>query len=208
MARKLSEQTIQEMRKLVLSGFSKYEAAKTLRISSSAVYYHTRDLPSKNTGNWGIRGKTLDVLKQLLNDGYVISKGSTSSNLHTIKKHFPHVKRAQVDGKSIYYLKDKNKQALEAMLKQKQSKIIRCEDISTMSTVFNIQLKKGEKQRFLGKKQMKIHQNLKTCKKKNHSIPKENDSSDTGFLGRFLHSEVLIGVLEHIRVVEVGRLWL
>ena len=192
MARKLSEQTIQEMRKLVLSGFSKYEAAKTLRISSSAVYYHTRDLPSKNTGNWGIRGKTLDVLKQLLNDGYVISKGSISSNLHTIKKHFPHVKRAQVDGKSIYYLKDKNKQALEAMLKQKQSKIMSYADLSTMSTVFDVELKKREKQRFIGKKKGKSHRNTKASKKKNQPFSKEKDSSDDGFLGRFLHSGVLV----------------
>ncbi|MGC9385135.1 MAG: hypothetical protein ACP5D6_11100, partial [Kosmotogaceae bacterium] len=88
------------------------------------VYYHTKDLPSGKPGNRGIRGNTLELLKQLLIDGYVLSSAKNSSNLHTLKNHFPHVKRTQIDGKSVYYLNDKRKQALEAMIKQKQKKMV------------------------------------------------------------------------------------
>lgn len=114
MVKAFSKQIIHEIRRLVLSGVSKYETANILSISNSSVYKHTRDLPSKKTGNPGIRGKTLDVLKQLITKGYVFSTKDTSDNLHTIKKHFPNIKRTQINGKSLYYFEDKNKQALEA----------------------------------------------------------------------------------------------
>ena len=188
MVKAFTKQTIHEIRKLVISGMSKYAVAKTLQISRSSVYYHTKDLPSSKPGNRGIRGKTLELLKELLENGYVFSSADKSSNLHTIKKHFSNVKRTQVDGKSVYYLDDKKKQAFETMLKQKQSKIMSYADLSTMSTVFDVELKKREKQRFIGKKKGKSHRNIKASKKKNQPFSKENDSSDDGFLGRILHS--------------------
>ena len=195
MAKAFSKQTIHEIRKLVLSGMSKYAVAKTLQISRSAVYYHTKDLPSNKPGNRGIRGKTLELLKELLKNGYVVSSADKSSNLHTIKKHFPHVKRTQIDNKSVYYLDDKKKQALKAMIEQKQSKIMRYADLSTMTTVFDVQLKKREKQRFLSKKNEKSHRKIKPSKKKNQPFSKENNSTDDGFLGRILHSGELYAVV-------------
>jgi len=191
MTRQLSKHTIHEIRRLVLSGMSKYMVAKTLQVSSSAVYYHTKDLPSGNPGNRGIRGNTLELLKQLLIDGYVLSSAKNSSNLHTLKNHFPHVKRTQINGKSVYYLNDKRKQALEAMIKQKQKKIMSYTDLSTLSTVFDVQLKTKEKQRFIGKKNKVSYPKMETSKRRKQPNSKENDSADEGFLGRILHSGVL-----------------
>jgi predicted transcriptional regulator len=188
---KLSKQTIHEMRRLVLSGMSKYMVAKTLQLSSSAVYYHTKDLPRGKPGNRGIRGNTLELLKQLLMDGYILSSAKNSSNLHTIKKHFPNVKRTQIDGKSVYYLNDKKKQALEAMIKQKQKKIMSYTDLSTLSTVFDVHLKIKEKQRFIGKKNKVSYPKMETSRRRKQPNSKENDSADEGFLGRILHSGVL-----------------
>jgi hypothetical protein len=101
------------------------------------------------------------------------------------------VKRSQVDGKSVYYLDGKKKQAFEAMLKQKQSKIMSYADLSTMTTVFDVELKKWEKQRFLGKKNKSSYPKMETSKRRKQPNSKENDSSDEGFLGRILHSGVL-----------------
>lgn len=66
MAEPLPEEIIGKAREFVLCGRSKHSIAKELGLSDMVVYYHTRDIPSKNPGRTEIRGKTLDVLKTLL----------------------------------------------------------------------------------------------------------------------------------------------
>ena len=75
-------------------------------------------------------GKTLELLKQLLTQGYVDSARNCSQNLHTLRKHFPVIQRAQVDNKSFYFLDDKNKIALKAMLDMRKSKVISYHDLA------------------------------------------------------------------------------
>ena len=66
MSRKTSKEIIKKIRQEVLSGKSKYQVTKEMGVSSKVVYYHTRDIPSKNPGRTEIRGKTLELLKELL----------------------------------------------------------------------------------------------------------------------------------------------
>ena len=66
MGKKLSSEQINTIREEVLSGKTKYSVAKEMGISYQLVYYYTKDLPSAKSGRTDIRGKTLELLKQLL----------------------------------------------------------------------------------------------------------------------------------------------
>jgi len=151
MATRISKETIKCMRKEVLNGKSKYQVAKELGLSDKAVYYHTRDIPSKNPGRTEIRGKTLELLKVLLQKGHVNCRNKCSPNFHTLQKHFPVIKRAQIAHKAVYYLEDKNKEALQALLEDKRSKVFNYQDLASISKIFQVELRKNEKYTLLGK---------------------------------------------------------
>jgi hypothetical protein len=149
------------------------------------VYYYTKDIPSKSPGRTEIRGRTLEVLKTLLTEGYVDSTNKNCSNLRTLQKHFKEIKRTQINGKkTLYYLEDKNKKALRSVIENKGSKIIGYYDLNCMSQVFGVNLSSKEKNSLLGRKNGKS-----TCKKR--SSNSNSTGEHGGFLGRFLHSDVL-----------------
>ena len=152
MSKSLSKDIIQKIREEVLNGKTKYSVARDMNLSNRVVYYYTRDIPSRGEpGRPGIRGKTLYLLKQLLEDGYVISGRNLSPKLHTLRKHFPVIKSARVDNKTIYFLDDKNKVALKALLEAKKSRVINYQDLASMTQVFNLNLSGLEKKELLGK---------------------------------------------------------
>jgi len=163
MAVPLTKETIKRIRAEVLNGKSKYQVAKELGITRKTVYYHTRDIPSKNPGRTEIRCKTLELLKELLQEGHVNCRSQCSQNFHTLQKHFPVIKRAQVAHKAVYYLEDKNKEVLTALLEGKRSKVINYQDLASISKMFHLQLRKNEKYTLLDKNKPK-----KSRKKHSH----------------------------------------
>jgi len=48
MSSRYSEKTVKKIRREVSCGKTKYHVAKEMRLSDKVVYYHTRDIPSKN----------------------------------------------------------------------------------------------------------------------------------------------------------------
>jgi hypothetical protein len=190
MSSKYSKKIIKKIRKEVLSGKTKYSVAKEMNICDKMVYYYTKDIPSKSPGRTEIRGNTLKVLKTLLTNGYVDSNTENSGNLRTLQKHFKEIKRTQVNGKkAVYYLEDKNKKALQSVIENKGSKVIGYYELAKMSHVFGVNLSNKEKTVLIGKKQGKSTY-------KNRSSKDNSSPSDEGFLGRFLHSEVLLMIFK------------
>jgi len=63
------------------------------------------------------------------------------------------IERAEVDRRSVYYLSDKNKVALQSLIQSKKSKIFSYQDLSSMSRVFDVKLSKREKKSVLSHKQ-------------------------------------------------------
>jgi hypothetical protein len=131
-------------------------------------------------------------LKQLLRDGYVHAIRGKGQNFRTLQKHFPMIQHARVDGTSMYFLEDKNKKALQAMLESQKSRIFSYHDLAGMSRVFDVHLKREEKHRFLGKKTDSGEQKSRGTKSKKLVFYKEKQALLDDFLGRFLHSEVLL----------------
>ena len=149
---RVSKETIQKIREEVLKGKSKYQIAKDMELRFGVVYYHTVDLPNHVYREEGIQGEVLDLLKQLMKNGYVLSTEENTSRLRRLKKYFPMIKRAEVNKRTVYYLSDKNKKALQSLVELKKSKIFSYQELSNMSKVFDIKLSKKEKKTILSQK--------------------------------------------------------
>ena len=137
-----------------------------------------------------IHGETLELLKQLLKDGYVYT-GKNRNRLRFLQRLFPVIKRSQYKNKSIYYLEDKNTMALKEMMRQNPTRILSFQDLGRLMNTFNTDIPIHEKRGFLGKtlrpRRYKIRKILHTSQQ----VSKEKQTKIDEFLGRFLHSEVL-----------------
>jgi glucan-binding YG repeat protein len=151
--RQLSEETIQQIREEVIKGKSKYQVAKEMNVRFQRVYYYTKDLPNHVYPERGIQGRSLELLKELLQKGYVISTEGNYARLQRLKKYLPMIERAEIKRRSVYYLSDKNKVALQSMIQSKKSKIFSYQELSSMSKVFDVKLSKKEKKSVLSHKQ-------------------------------------------------------
>lgn len=190
-AKPLTKKTISKIREEVLSGKSKYQVAKETGINQLVVLKHTRDLPNRKRDEPCIHGKSFNLLKQLLENGYVPSKQETHYILRTMKRHLPIIQLARIEGKSVYYLNDKSKLALKSILQQKSSRIISYQELGRITQVFDINLSIDEKNSILGKNKPFLHTKKKKVKHVYKTFSKECQSKIDDFFGRFLHSEVL-----------------
>lgn len=145
----LPKELIQKIHEEVLKGKTKYQVAKELGRQNRIVYSHTSDLPSVRLGEPCIKGRSLDLLRQLLDIGYVASNNDTHYFLRKLKRHLPMIQWIQINGKSMYYLNDKNKNALQAMLSLKKSKIISYQELKSITKIFDVNLSRDEKHRYV-----------------------------------------------------------
>ena len=119
-----------------------------LNLGFPPVFRHTSDLPSMERGPY-IANTTLELLKQLLEEGYVNSNVENSYHLRKLRKLLPVIQRAQRRGESIYFLEEKNKLALDAMIRESKSRVISYQDLASISHVFDVKLNSKEKKSFL-----------------------------------------------------------
>ena len=70
----ISKELIQKIREEVLKSKSKYQVSKEMHLDRTIVYEHTKDLPNKYKREPYISGKPLELLRELLEKGYLIQK--------------------------------------------------------------------------------------------------------------------------------------
>jgi hypothetical protein len=188
--KRLSKELIQRIREEVLQGKTKYRVAKEMGINESVVRSHTHDLPSLNRGEPNIKGKAVDLLKQLLEVGYVHSTTENYLALQRLRRILPMIQLTRIDYKRVYYLNDKNKIALQAIIRLNKSRVISYQELKSVSKVFGVDLSSEEKHDY-------------ARPRKNHMLPvirkkeggflsglKKNQASlddffsENGFLGR------------------------
>jgi len=159
------------IRRKINSGKTKYEIAKELNISTSTVYYWTKDIPNRNIGWPGIRGKTLDMLQELLTKGYLFPKCSDPQGRYIhLHKYFPSVRRIKIYNKHILYLDGREDAAARAFIdKLHGKKIISFQELKQITKVFGATLSRSEKEAFLLKKGGKRRAKIKGLQKEGFS---------------------------------------
>ncbi len=149
----LSRDVIEAIRQDVQHGASKYLTAQKYDVTPSTVYYWTKDIPGRNCGWPGIRGKTLEMLKELVANGFLLPTGE---NVHgrflTLRKYFPSVYRISMYGKQIFLLKGREEEAVRAFLGSTRKKIISYQELHQVTEVFGADISRKEKEAFLFKK--------------------------------------------------------
>jgi len=138
------------IKRRVEEGKSRYQISKELDVPYSDVRRIAKDIPhSPRPGRSGIRGKTLEMLQELLERGYVLS--THSGCYHTLRKYFPSVQTIRFKNRSICFLEDKKDEALNAFLKNKDVKVINYQDLKVMTNLFDVDLDKDRKRELIGR---------------------------------------------------------
>ncbi len=161
MPEEISEELIVEIRYYVNKYNSKINVANKLGVSYDTVCFYTKDIKLKSrkmdTEYSGIYGKSLVLLKELMENGYAFSsKKYNTTHYVKMKKCFPKIRRTKMYGKMIYYLDDKSKLAAKALLESTNKKVISYYDLASVSKVFDINLSKKDKHRFVGKNRVNL----------------------------------------------------
>jgi len=168
--KKLTKEIIQKIRKEIKDGKSKYKTAMEYGINPKAVYRLTQDIPGNQFGWPGIMGKTLKLLQDIMQHGYILStKIQAGDKYHTLKKYFPNISRINMYNKSILFLNDKTP-AARAFLFDMNKKIMSFQELKQITKTFGIELTSEEKHKIVGK----------NCK---HVLP-ITSGKDGGFIGK------------------------
>jgi DNA-binding transcriptional regulator YiaG len=184
----LSRDLIEAIRQDVQHGATKFQTAQKYDVSRSTVYYWTKDIPGRNCGWPGIRGKTLEMLKELVANGFLLPTGE---NVHgqflTLRKYFPSIYRISMYGTQIFLLKGKEEEAVRAFLGSTRKKIISYQELHQVTEVFGADISRKEKEAFLFKKQGR-HRSDKKGVQKGFSLREDEDSFSFFYIRRYCPS--------------------
>ena len=153
----MSYELIEKIRYYVKKYNSKIDVANKLGLSYDTVLFYTRDIKlksrKKDIDYLGIYGKSLDLLKELMQNGYVFSSKEYEQKQYIkLKKYFPQIKRTKMHGRRIYYLDDKSIPALKAFFEGLNKKVMSYHDFVSITQVFDINLSKKHKKSVLSQK--------------------------------------------------------
>ena len=165
------------IRRKIKTGKTKYQIAKELHTATATVYYWTKDIPSRNIGWPGIRGKTLDMLQELLSKGYVFAKCSNPQGRYIhLHKYFPTIHRIKIYNQHILYLEGKEDAAARAFIESLVHKrIISYQELKQITKVFDTELSRKEKEDFILRKGGKRRAKIRMVQKEG-SLPKDSGS--------------------------------
>jgi hypothetical protein len=164
------------IRRKIKTGKTKFQIAKELHVASATVYYWTKDVPSNGCGWPGIRGKTLDMLQELLTKGYVFASCDNFQNRYlTLRKYFPTIRRINIYNRNILYLDGKEDVAARAFIDKVHKRIISFQELKQITKVFGADLNRSEKQAFLLKKGGKRRAKNRKVQQEDF-LPKDGDS--------------------------------
>ena len=154
MPEEISDELISKIRYYVKKYNSKIDAANKLGLSYDIVLFYTKNIRFKTRKRdidyLGIYGKSLDLLKELMRNGYAFSSGKYGLKYYVkLKKYFPNIRRTKMYGKTIYYLDDKSKIAAKALLKVSNKKVMSYQELKQITRIFNTELENIEKERIL-----------------------------------------------------------
>lgn len=142
-----------KIREEIKNGKSKSQTAREYNLSTTTVFNIAKDLPNTPGGWSGIRGKTLNLLQEIVSKGFAVpSCKYTYQRYMVLRKYFPTICKVRIYGKTIFFLKGKEDVAVQSFLENIRKKIISYQELTEITNVFHANLSKKEKEMFLFKK--------------------------------------------------------
>jgi len=146
-----TSEDIKRIRELVRKTNNKAEVARRLGIPYDIVLKNTLDIKVRNK-TFG--AKTWEILREIMEKGYVYLNNGKTTKVYMLRKHFPSIQMARVKGKSIAFLPDKKEEAMRAMLQKFDKKVWSYQELRAVTKLFDSDLKKEGKRRFVGSKRL------------------------------------------------------
>ena len=138
----LSDELISKIRYYVRKYNSKIDTANKLGLSYDIVLFYTKDIKlktrKKDIDYSGIYGKSLDLLKELMWNGYAFSSEKYGLKEYIkLKEYFPQIRRTKMYGRMIYYLDGKSKIAVNAILEISNKKVMSYQELNQIIKIFH-----------------------------------------------------------------------
>lgn len=175
MSERISEEKRERIREAVMEGKSRLQVAKEEDVSHSSVLKYTRDLDID--GRERLSGTAQEMLKALMEDGYYdrICHTGVRSAYQTLRmKGFP-VRRASVNGQTIYFLEDKKKEAFRKLVEDLDNNVLSYNELARIGTAFGMDA--GPKD-VLGKLAEQKASDREASGSRNTSISEYTDNSE------------------------------
>ena len=154
--RGIPKELIKKIREEVRNGKTKRQVAIQYKVTDRTVYYHTRDICSYPLRNMRVQDKKLELMKDLLRDGYALSSSRYSTNEYNkLKEYFPSICKAKMYNRVIFYLKDKKDAAVCAFVEKSERKIISYQELKQVTRVFDANLDIKEKRSIISRNRSK-----------------------------------------------------
>ncbi len=166
----ISKKEIKEISEMLMNGTPKGEIAKKLNISKNTVTKYT----SGRGGGPHLKGRTVEILQQLLGDGYYFPKRGENSYCYTLRIHLPMICKVTMRSRTILFLEDKSDVAIRAYLSSLDKRISNYHKLKQVIKVFKTSIANEEKKKYVKKKRSK-----KVGHREDFSgaPPQENDDS-------------------------------
>ena len=129
----------QEAIRRVQEGELRVVVAQDMGILYTTVAQWARGIDNGHKGRSGIRGMTLQILQRLVTDGYFFpGKGQhTVTQARTLRKYLP-VRKVSSSGMIAWYLKGREREAMEALMKRRNTKVLAPQEICLIRKAFGI----------------------------------------------------------------------
>jgi len=144
MGRKYPSEMRKRARRLVRMGSTKMDVSRMMKVSYNTLYTWTKDL-RKRKGQFGIRGRSLELLKILVERGCILSSDEKylAMRVRTLKKYLP-MRRVKIKKNVVWYLAGREREAMEAMMKSMNRMSVSYQELGRMRRVFGIKNIKGK----------------------------------------------------------------
>src|SRR3989338_2223693 len=204
-AKRLKPGDKERLRELVKGGMSKYQAAKEIGISQVYACILTRDLPSpsKRGGNRNFGERTIEIVQDILRDGYVMSDNELilgTKDYIMLLRYFP-VKRIHYKHYMVYYLQDRKEEAFKGFVKTVGSRVLTYSKLKEVAGLFGLPLDGKMRAQIIGKEGENKDKMFKLSHESKRSL-RRLKAQNPDFIGSFIPSELLWNRLRQNRRKE------
>ena len=156
--------------KKIKEGYTKAEAAQMYGVPVGTVLGFTKGLPSiKHEGGHIIRKHGIELLRRLMEDGCLISDFVVST-VRNLRRHFPMIQSARFKDKTIFYLKGREEDTIEAYFREKPDRIINYSAVEELASLLGVTISKEYRRKLVDRYRGKHDHYWRSRKLRQHTI--------------------------------------